>query len=440
MTATDSDVRIYRMFRSNSLSKASLFLVVVLCFVTISAQDTLAQSAYVQPNSTKATETVRHWQLKTNQEPKKALNFFNLAVAHHKKKSFKKALRLYAQVIRMKSKLTPVCYYYIAKILFEQERFEKANRALDKIDIEAASPELRRRIVNLTENLIEDDEEPEKEQSNESEEQRFFAFWNLVAGSNDNPAFESSLDGTDLQYGASLFLSYQLFATTNFESKGQYSFSAISYRDTASSNTTYHDASLPLAYYLNDLRIRLTPHYIADTYGGISFSNTISAEIELTLKLGRSYLGVSQQYLDTRVTDSDNSYLDGYAGKSTLFFSYQWPSADIKTNIFYSDYRYADTSDVTSTYFAPALDLNYTYYTGAWDFSAYGLFEKRTYTADSTGVVRKDDRSQYSLTSGYTFKRWLRVYFNASYNGNSSNDSDNDYKQFVFLVGASGGI
>ena len=104
----------------------------------------------------------------------------------------------------------------------------------------------------------------------------------------------------------------------------------------------------------------------------------------------------------------------------------------------YSDYQYADTDDVIESYFGPGLELSYSYFVGKWALTTAATYENRKYKADSSGVIRRDDKSDFSATAGYSLNSWARIYLNMSYALNSSNDSDSDYRQFVSVLGWSG--
>ena len=389
-------------------------------------------------------KSISYWIEKVKKDPGNGLHLFNLAVAYHRKKRYDKALKYYARTIRSNSRLRPAALLYMAYVLEAKKDYAKARNILNRIRIAKLPQRLKSKVERLRLKLDERDSEDfgtssaEEEQEQSQEEKRFLAYWDIAIGKNDNPDYETSFDGSDLQYQGKLYLAYQIWAAEEWEWRGDYNFYATAYKDSSDSNTNYHTATLPLSYYFSETRIRLTPEYVIDTLDGSTFSNTSYGSLEVTQKIDSSYLGLFYQYLDSNVKDDDNSYLNGFAQIAKLNYNLQRETSDIGASLSYSDYRYQDSDDVIATYFAPSIDLSYTHYSGDWDYSGYFNYERRSYKADSSSFLRKDNKHQASLTAGKTFNSWTRFYLSLSYAYNESNDDDNDYKQFVYLLGLSG--
>lgn len=383
-----------------------------------------------------AEERVIDWQNKVRLSPENSLNYFNLAVAYHKKGKLKRAMKYYRKTIQMKSRLAPVCFLYMARIYRSKDKVEKALDLLSEIDLEKSPPRFKKRVEFLIVELL---SESAKDQEHEDQEKRWDIYWDIALGSNSNPSFVESGAETDLQYQTDIYLSLKLLEGQRYQLSSSYGFNSVSYLEQPNSNTTYHEVSLPFSYYWSHSRLQWTPQFLVDTYDGDEFSYNPGMSLDWTMKRQEHYWGAYYQYTKASVIDSESSYLNGETHQAKLHWSRYRKTDRWSVNLNYGDFKYDDTDDIISTYQSPGFSVKRTYYWKNWDFSFYGAFEKRQYTADTDFFVRKDEKRQGAISLGYVFSQWFRGYLSATHIKNQSNENENKYEQNIFLIGLSGG-
>ena len=396
--------------------------------------------------------SIQKWASKVQRQPSRVLYRFNLGVAYHKQKKYKKALYQYKKVILAKSRLAPICRYYRAKIFNSAGYTNKAKKELTYIDLKTVPKNLRTNVLILKNSLFAEDLEASIDEENEDtsasksseEEQRFFASLNLSRGRNSNPLFSSDISNDteeqDTQSRWTANLSYTPLIKDSYDWKVKYSYSQTDYKENSDANSSYHNVSLPLAIYTSKYRWTLIPEFIADTYAGESFSENSGATIEGTYRKDSTYWSISYQYLKANVKSSDYSYLNGHTQALRGSMQTRWHSSQISSALIFNKYSYQDTDDLASSYNSLNLDLNYTHYWGSWELNIGGFFEARLYSlATNDSEARSDRKSTGSLQLAYNYNNNLSLSFDFSKTRNESNfnsdDNNRSYEQTISLFG-----
>ncbi|MGE4130433.1 MAG: hypothetical protein AB7F86_02280 [Bdellovibrionales bacterium] len=409
--------------------------------VTICVFLLLSQLGVAQETSNMSPD---YWKAQIQSNPNNAVNFLNLGVAYHKQRDFKKALKAYKKVISLKSSLAPVANYYGAQIFKDMGKVAKAKSVMERVNIQDLPENLRKRVLLFKNSLYVEQTEEETEATaaegpaeTEQKEKRYSAYFEASYGTNDNPSY-STAKTYDGQLKLLASLSYQLWVGDEYELKGAYSYTDTKYGKTSSSDYSYHDVTLPFAYYIDTTRIRLVPEYLATNYAGVPFSSSTGSAADVAARWEQFYLTFYVQYLILGVEDSSTySYLKGASTKYKLSLRTQWSQSQVTATMGYNDYDYDDTSSYTSSYKAPVVSLTYGWYYGDWDITAYGSYESRTYNKDSSNATRKDELTTFSLQPGYSFSRYVRGFLDAAFTADTSNSSGYGYEQTTLTAGLS---
>lgn len=394
-------------------------------------------------------------------DPSDAVAWFNSGVIFQRKKDFSRALQSYQKVIQLGSPLTPVALYYQALIyssneFFGAEKETQAKNKLGQIKIENVPPNLKRKVLELKNKLFLSDftnqnsiAENLTEHDEEKKEKKYSGFFDLSFGSNSNPQTLADLTtnqiASDQQTQMRLNLEYQFLGSKDFEVRGEYNYSGTFFRRATDSNYVYNDLLLPLSYYIDSTRLRLTPELYIDTYGGPSFSQTIGGTFDVTIKLDNAYLGISYLAQQIKNLTSTYSYLTGSQNKVSLNGVYSWSIHSISFVPYFARLSYQDTAALSSSYDAYGANLNYTYLVLPWIFSGSLGYESRSYPkADADAISRADQRIFEQFKVGYLLSSYFKINLEADNTVNQSNfittSNDRAYAQTVYLLSLSLGI
>lgn len=402
----------------------------------------------------------------TQENPNEALHFFNLGVLQHKKKDYINAFKNYDRVISLKSPLAPVASYYKAKIYEANGKIDYAKQTLSSIKLADVPESFRKTIISYKNKLfadraVDDDAlqsmmggsdtgSSSKEKEVEPEEQKLFVYLEASRGQNSNPLYtttstssSSSSIASDhqMQYRASL--GYLLSANSVYDLKGNYYFSATRYSAETSSNYLSHDLTTPFSYYFNYTRLKITPEYMRDTYGGATYSQSYGGSADYSFKIGQANLSVSALYMKIKNLTTDYSYLSGNQKRYAVTYDKRWANSRASLGVSLSDYSYEDSSSTASSYRYYATSLSYTPYLGNFDIPVSIGYGAKAYKVKSSSQtdLRNDKRLSFSAQLGYSFKRYYRVFFEYVSLKNDSNlttsSTSYDYTQSISSLGLS---
>jgi tetratricopeptide (TPR) repeat protein len=405
----------------------------------------LSSSVGMAQTEKKLNANPEYWKSKIQSNPKNAVGYFNLGVVYYQRGKVKSAIVQFKKVVKLKSQLAPVAYYYMSLIYKEKGHIETAKKLVEKVNVSEVPQNLRKRVLLFKNSLyleeVPKEEEEEVVEEVQEQEKRYSLYAEYSYGSNDNPAYEEDPDDDDVQSKITAVLGYSLFQSDRAEIKLSYTYGQTDYGDNTDSETSYHDLTLPLAWYLDSLRVRLIPEYMKDTYGGEDYSTSYGSAADVSYKMENYYFTVYYQSMKLSPEDMETySYLEGKSQKFKVSAKRQGEIYYATFGLSYVDYDYEDTDSVTSSYKAPSAALTVGLYFGDFDITAYSSYEKKVYSEDSSGDIREDEVSSYSLQVGYAAHRYVRVFTEAATAKNTSSDSDNDYDQTTLILGLSSGL
>ncbi|MBC7467246.1 MAG: hypothetical protein H7256_14745 [Bdellovibrio sp.] len=419
------------------------------------AQTTLAPSSPVQD--------IHYWIARTQRNPNDAMAWFNLSVLRQRDKKYDEAHTGYEKVVQLNSPLSPVALYYNSLVYVAQNNPAAAKALLVKINIEKVPIHLKTKVLGLKNKLfladfaeqkdltdvLSDQSKTAEKESAVKKEKSFSGYAEINYGSNSNPQTEADLTSnqisSDNQTQGRLNLGYQFYANSDFEVRADYAFSATSFQKNTGSNFNYHDLVIPLSYYFDAYRFRLSPEYYQDTYGGPAFSNSLGGTLELTLRDGNSFYGLSGSSQNIKNVTTTYSYLTGSQSKVALSASSEWSANSFSFAPYFTKLQYQDTSTLGSSYQAFGANANYTRLELPWIFALSLGYEQRNYvkaTADT--FARTDKRTFAELRIGYLLNANWKLNLDASTTDNSSNfnttTNNRSYKQTILVGGISVGF
>ncbi len=420
-------------------------LILMMLYIgTWSQAETTASPAAAQPN-----QSLEYWQQKTQDEPNLALNHFNLGVLLHKDKNYTTAIEQYDQVITLQSPLTAAAVYYKAQALEAIGRVDEAKDILSSLSLTDVPTKFKERILAYKNRLFaesfnlprDEDEESPRTQKNEK---RLSLFFDYSRGNNSNPEATNentsttvtSDQQTQMRAGADVLAFY----AADYDAKIAYAYLQSQYDKQSSLNYNYHDFTLPLAYYLENARIKITPEFFRDSYGSDVFSEQTGASFDYTSKYGDNYFGITLLSTNIKNKTTAYSYLTGAQTKVQLSYTQNFSSSKTTYRLYTANFRYQDTATLASSYQTGGLNIGYTLYAGNFDFSFSANLEAKSYArAPATTTKRSDFKSSADLEVGLVAGKYLRFYSEASYTDNRSNynttTDDRTYKQSLFLLG-----
>lgn len=407
-------------------------------------------------SQTPSQHTIEYWKAQILKDPHNAIYYFNLGVVHQKQSDFENALINYDKVILLKSKLAPVALFYKAKIFEIQGKSDLTKKSLAAIQMDEV-PEKTGATILAFKNRVFAEDFKESSEANESsrdesaqatvpEEKRLSLYLDFSSGSNSNPSSLSPTSTTTInsetqnqfRAGADYMFSYSSF----HDLKLNYYYSQSSYAKTSSLNYYYHDVTLPIAFYFDSYRFKLTPEYFVDDYDGSAYSTQAGGLLEVTYKYSDHYFSTLFQSNNIKNKTTTYSYLDGYQQKFQIGFEKRWALFRAGIKYYSSKYSYLDLSTLASSYQSSGLSTNISYYQNNFDLSLTGVYESKKYTkANSETSARTDSKTYASLQLGYNFSDYYRVYFEGNSTNNKSNfdtsANDRRYTQSLILAGLS---
>lgn len=395
------------------------------------------------------SQSIEYWQQKVQTEPGTALNHFNYGVLLHKNKDYNAAIAQYNEVIELASPLNAAAVYYKAQALESLGKTDEAKNILSSLSLQDVPPKFKERILTYKNRLFaesfnlpkEEDEEAPRTQKNEK---RLSLFFDFSRGSNSNPEATNENTSTtvtaDQQSQIRAGVDVLALYSTDFDVKLGYAYLQTNYDKQSTLNYNYHDVTLPLAYYLDNARVKLTPEFFRDSYGSDVFSEQIGASFDYTYKFGDNYFGITLLSTSIKNKTSTYSYLTGSQTKVQLSYTQNFSSSKASYRLYTANFRYQDTSTLASSYQTGGLNLGYTLYAGYFDFSLAANFEAKTFVrAPGTTTQRSDFKSSADFEAGVVASKYLRFYGSAAYTDNRSNynttTDDRTYKQSMFLLG-----
>jgi tetratricopeptide (TPR) repeat protein len=422
----------------NRQLKVCLFALVLLVSNVMKAENDIKD----------AKQTESYWLVQISTNPSLALNHFNLGVVYQKNQKFDLAISCYNKVIELESPLSPVARFYKARALESIGKIEDAKNVLTEIEIDTVPQNIKTKVLDYKNSLFassgfEASQADEADELTESEEKRFSGYLSLTLGQNSNPETytdtQSSSIKKDSQISGSANLNYLLSYSSYHELSASYSFSSTNYSRATSSNDSSHEISLPVSFYFWNSRVTLEPLYSRDFYGGSLYSESVGANLSLSLKISDNYLNVGIQNVKSTNKTTTYSYLTGPQNKYYLSYDIRWVRTRLVLGFYRYETNYVDSSTLASSYKSNALYVNYYYNIGSYDFSISSAFETRDYVKISGSTQRADKKISLGAEAGYNFKNNLRVFLEYSNITNSSNynttTDDRAYKQNQAAVG-----
>lgn len=425
-----------------------IFLILILVFKTLSVAAT--------PNDDK--QSPEYWQTKISQTPENALYHFNLGVIYQKNNELNKAIAEYNKVVELKSKLAPVALYYKARAYESSGQLVQAKETIAVVNMNGVPENIKVAILTYKNKLfsagyktsVEASELEDKDVSGSTqkaeEEKRLSLYFDVTAGSNSNPQSLAptsttaivSETQTQLRAGVDYLLSY----SSVHDIKANYYYSGTNYSKSTTSNYFYHDITLPVAFYFDSFRLKLTPEFFTDTYNGSAYSDQKGGSADLSYKTKDNYINLLAQANDIKNKDTTYSYLSGTQKKFLLGYEQRWAISKMNYKIYSSEYQYQDTSTLGSSYQSLGFGLTYSLYYDSVDLALGGIYETRSYVkATSDTKAHKDQRFYLSSQIGYSFSTYFRIYLDASATINNSNfdtsTNDKTYNQNLILAGLS---
>lgn len=429
----------------------TVLILLVIYFGTLAQAQTpsLTATPSEQVNTT-TNDSLEYWQQKVQQEPRVALNHFNLGVLLHKNKSYAAAIAQYNEVIALKSPLLAAAVYYKAQALETTGRVDEARNILSSLSLQDVPPKFKERILTYKNKLFAESfnmaqDEVEEAPRADKNEKRLSLFLDYSRGSNSNPEATNENTATtlsaDQQSQVRAGVDVLALYSSDYDIKLDYAYLQTTYDKQSSLNYSYHDITLPLAYYTDNARIKLTPEFFRDSYDRDVFSEQTGASFDYTYKFGDNYFGIT--LLSTNISNktATYSYLTGSQTKIQLAYTQNWTSSRAVYRIYSANYHYQDSATLASSYTTGGLSIGYTLYTDFFDFSLSTNFEAKTFKrAPTTTTARSDFKSSVDFEVGLIAGKYLRFYGSASYTDNRSNYNtaadDRTYKQSLFLLGA----
>lgn len=402
--------------------------------------------------------TIEYWEAKISQSPDTALYHFNLGVIYQKKNELEKAIYEYDKVVTLKSKLVPVALYYKARALESSDQISAAKETIALVNMSDVPENTKVAILTYKNKLFSSEFKKSAEGSelaepsdtatptNKDEEKRLSLYFDASAGSNSNPQTLAPTSTTaivaDTQTQLRAGIDYLVSYSSVHDVKANYYYSGTSYSKSKASNYNYHDVTLPVAFYFDSYRLKITPEFFTDIYSGSVYSEQKGVSADSSYKTKDNYINLVVQSNDIKTKDSAYSYLSGTQMKFLLGFEQRWASSKINYKIYSSDYKYQDTSTLGSSYKTLGYGITYSQYLGALDAALGAVLENRNYVkAASNAKARSDQRTYLSLQAGYSFSTYYRVYIDASASVNKSNfdttTNDKSYNQNLILAGIS---
>ncbi len=384
------------------------------------------------------------------EQPTTALNYFNQAVAFHKQSDFEKALANYDKVIEMKSPLAPMALYYKAKIYERQGDISNAKLAVQSISLNTVPENMRKTVLAYKNKLFALDAKDLTTdtglvEDSAAAEKNLFLYIDLQTGSNSNPTSTSNSSvssittDTETQFKAGA--DYQVDYNSDYDLKVNYLYAQSTYKEQTTLNYKYHNITLPISYYIDSFKFKLTPEFFADTYDTSSFSEQRGISLDSIYKIEDTYINFLLQ--TNRITNKTTtySYLTGSQNKAQIGIQQRWATSKISSKLYISDYHYTDTTTLGSSYKAYGINFSYSKYFDNFDISASAVYEIKKYIfASADTVARTDARTYVAAQIGFDFYSYYRLYLDASTTVNTSNfdttANDKNYKQNLFSVGA----
>lgn len=431
----------------------TVLILMMVYFGTVAAaqaqQNAPTAVAQNTPSTALPNQSLEYWQQKVLVEPGVALHHFNYGVLLHKNKDYNGAIAQYDEVIALESPLKAAAVYYKAQALEAQGKTDEAKDILSSLSLKDVPPKFKERILTYKNRLFaesfalpknEDDETPRTEKN----EKRLSLFLDYSRGSNSNP--EATNENTtvtvtaDQQSQIRAGLDVLALYSPDYDVKLGYAYLQTNYEKQTTLNYSYHDVTLPVAYYLDNARVKLTPEFFRDYYGSDVFSEQTGLSFDYTYKFGDNYFGINLLSTNIKNKTATYSYLTGSQTKIQLSYTQNFTSSKATYRVYTAHYRYQDTASLASSYQTGGLNLGYTLYAGSFDFSLSTNFEARTYArAPTTTTQRSDFKSSADLEIGVMAGQYLRFYGEAAYTDNRSNynttTDDRTYKQSLFLLG-----
>jgi hypothetical protein len=423
------------------------FVIVLFLFVSISNASDL--------NETK--QQIDLLESKVQANPQDALSYFNLGAYLYRAKRYRSAIAAYDTVVSLKSSLAPVALIYEAGIYLKFGKIDKAKAALQGVEISSLPPNLKKSALLLKNRLFlsgfaeEADISktpnavtPPTETKEPKASRSFSALADLSYGYNSNPQTLANTGGGnspgDQQTQIKAHADYQIDAASDYDLKFDYAFSGIYFSHEHSSNYVYHDLTLPIAWYFDLYRVRLTPEFYFDYYGGPSFSRAIGGTIDISKKVGSSYLGFSYLHQAIHNVSSEYSYLTGAQDKVQASLQSQWSHSSTFINFYVGRLKYEDSASLESSYSLVGANAGYRYVLGHFDLNLALAYEIHLYgQAADDPFARRDYKLYDDIQLGYNLSHLWHLYFDTNHTDNRSNfnsaSNDHSYLQSIYIGG-----
>lgn len=391
-----------------------------------------AKPLYAQEPSASDLESLKK---ETVSNPQNALAFFNLAVSYHKNKKWNAAVAAYDRVVELKSPLAPVALYYKALIYYDHWRFTPAKAILAEIQTEGLPINISQMVADLKTKISEQDYDDESNASlliedapgqDKPNEKHFTGYFDASIGYNSNPYAGNSsplpytpmADTTEqLRAGVDFLMSYSQKTDLRLD----YDFNGSFFSKQAGDNYYYHLLSLPFAYYYKKIRLKFTPNYFADNYGGDNYSIYYGAAIESTLHSGDTYWGAT---LSAGAIKNQTSYDAQYSGsrqRLTLYLQKRKRNSLFDFSMAFNQINYEDDAITTRSYVSYPINLAYTRNFNSLEVAlTLGQETKSFPKATLMTAQRTDNRYIFDLRAGYYFTRWYQLYVDFAYLNNIS--------------------
>ena len=394
------------------------------------------------------------WRDATIVNPHNALAFFNVGVSNQKAKKWNAAIAAYNKVVELKSPLSPAANYYKALIYNEHGRADLAQKLIVSLSHENLPPNLKQLVLSLKHHIFAEPDialvDPNLETETKKnrppiEKKKVSGFIDLSAGNNSDPFADSSSptiggapDTTEqVKAGADFLIS----AAADSEFRFDYNFSSNFYSKSTDANYFYHQLTAPFSYYFWAYRIKLTPIYQLDNYGGHVYSDSYGGSLDFAKHINNSYCGVNIQATAIKNKTTTDSYLSGGQNRFQVYFEFRTRVSRLMLTGALNQLSYEDTPALASSYISYPLTIAYTRYLRSAELTLSVGDEPKIYSkATPASVARSDNRVSFNIHAGYFFTRWYQLYadftsIQNSSNFNSSAPANFNYYQNISVAG-----
>ncbi|MDC0980173.1 hypothetical protein OAQ84_00410 [Bdellovibrionales bacterium] len=409
----------------------------------------LSSTLFTTPTHAQREKSESYWKQKIKSDPDNSVYLFNFANFYQRKRKYQKSILLYRRLIKKNSKLKYAGMLYLGRAYYRSGKKREALSTLNAI-LRSQTPSSSLKVK--AQNYINKFEMSEEEELSEEYSDRFRGGLEIKSGYNSNPYLESD-SGLDIvgetqsvepdretQYAANLGFKY--FSGESADAKINLYYTKIDFTEDSTANRSYMGGDLPLTYYTEKLRYRLTPGYSTESDAEEEILATSSGEFELTYKRSAQQFSLALIHSNYSAFDSLYTYLSGERTK--LKFSFSQISLKTLFLLRLSAYQknLKDSDLLTQSHNSAELSLSYAIFWKKISSSISGGYRYKIFKIDVIEELkREDDSFELSAKINYSLFRAFKLFLEADYILNQSNfdgevSSENfNYSKWSALIG-----